>query len=265
MAKAVVSMKAEMEFSILSYFPSVATGENINVGIVLHNKNNNMRLFHSMKNWRRLESFDDELDIEYMKNYLKGIKAEVENNLFNDEYFSLENYTRGFVNELRFGEVCSAKTDDVNEFIDQTCKIYMRRDYEKRERLTRGAEKKYLKSYMTGADIVYSTDSICGEDKEPITYDFRVGNYGFKLFSFEDKDPRRMLSSAKVWAYNAQSAGETMCTVIVYDEEMNDDENYLIIKRILSRHAEFVSTENAIKIIEKAGRECNQKTQLSVA
>lgn len=265
MVKEVVGVKAEMEFAVLSYYPSVVTSENINVGIALHNKNNDARRFHLMKNWRRLESFDDELNIEYMRTYLNGIKAEVENNLFNEGSFSLESYVQGFVNELRFGEVCSAKTNDVDEFIDQTCKIYMRRDYEKRERLSKGDEKKYLKSYMTGAGIGYSTDPVCGKFSEPIAYDFRVGNYGFKFFSFENKDLRRMFNSAKAWAFSAQSIADEIYTIFIYDEELSNNENYSIVKQILSQNAEFVSVENVVRIIEKAGKRADKKMRLAVA
>lgn len=79
-----------VEFSVLGYYPSIVTDENINVGILFHNIDRNERYFYITRNWKRLEGFDDELDIEFVKEYLAGMKAQVENSLFNlDASFSV--------------------------------------------------------------------------------------------------------------------------------------------------------------------------------
>jgi hypothetical protein len=70
---------------------------------LFHNLSTDERVFHIMSNWNRLESFDDELDIDFMKRYLYGIKNECERSLINkDETFSLKESIRFFVNELKF-------------------------------------------------------------------------------------------------------------------------------------------------------------------
>lgn len=86
-----VKIICKIHFSVLSYYPSIDTNENINVGILFHILSTDERVFHIMSDWNRLESFDDELDIKFMKRYLFGIIKECEPNLINkDETFSLQ-------------------------------------------------------------------------------------------------------------------------------------------------------------------------------
>ena len=90
----------KVQFSALSYYPSIVTNENVNVGILFHNLATDERTFHIMKNWNRLESFDDELDIEFMKKYLYGIKNECERNLMNNnKELDLQYVTTKLINE----------------------------------------------------------------------------------------------------------------------------------------------------------------------
>ena len=88
---------SSVRFSVLSYYPTFLTNENINIGILFFIEDTDQAYFDSIKKWERAKAFDDELDIDFMKDYLKGITDEVENHLFNyHSKFDIE----GFVKHL---------------------------------------------------------------------------------------------------------------------------------------------------------------------
>lgn len=236
-------MLNKIKFSVLSYFPSVVANENINVGILYHNITADYRKFHIMKNWSRLESFDDELDIDFMKVYLTGIRDEVEQKITDkiDKIFEIENYTKFYVNELRFSDILEYETHDPDTFINNTNKVYMRLDYEKQERLTRKDEVGYIKNLMRGNKINYSSHSIKGQYSEDVAYDYIVHDYAFKNFAFENKKMNRLINSAKAWSYNAHAMRkQNIKTVFVYDMDRVDSEHFEIVLKILKENAQDV-------------------------
>ncbi|MDO4764522.1 MAG: DUF3037 domain-containing protein [Eubacteriales bacterium] len=230
---------SKIQFSVLSYFPSALTDENINIGIIFHNLDTGERQFRAIKNWKRLVTFDDEVDIEFMKKYLKGMKSEVETSLFNyNKSFCLKEYTRYYVNDVRFGKVQEVTAFDEKEFIETTHKIYLRFDFPKKERVNTEKEIKYIKQLMHNNEIDFSSRPALGKYQEPISYDYRVGEYGFKTFTFENKkDAGRMIQSAKAWAYNAHALKDKYKTIFVYDVEKVDLKNYSTVIKILNEHA----------------------------
>lgn len=53
------------------------------IGMLYNNLTTGKRDFRYISNFGRLQSFDDEADIDFIKAYLEGIKQQVENNIFN--------------------------------------------------------------------------------------------------------------------------------------------------------------------------------------
>lgn len=262
-------MKETIEFSVMSYHPSIVTDENINVGILFHMLNSGERSFYITKNWKRLESFDDELDIEFMKEYLNGVASEVkrEPSLFESRpAFSMEDFTRFYVNDLRFGDVRSANVNDAKEFIDQTINICMRYDFKKEDRISKSSELGYLKRLMRSNKIKYKTNPIRGEYDEKVKFDFIVNKSCFKYFTFADKKLNLMMDSAKAWAFTAQSLEDEYKIIFIYDLARSDSEYYASIKKILEKYARFVSRENIVEVINEAsGENENAQTSLSIA
>ena len=48
-----------VRFSVLSYYPTFLTNENINIGLLFSIEDTNQGFFHSIKNWERAKAFDD--------------------------------------------------------------------------------------------------------------------------------------------------------------------------------------------------------------
>lgn len=233
----------KIQFSVLSYHPSLATNENINIGILFHNLTTDERNFYMMNNWKRLENFDDELDVDFMKDYLAGMKKECEINLFNSQnQFCLKEYIKIFVNELKFSKVQEMEVLDAEGFISQTEKIYMRFDLDKKNRLSRNDEVNYLKKLIRGRDIDFTIKPVTGRYDENIKFDYIIGNYCFKIFTFKGKDKQisRLISNAKLWSYNAESLQNKFKIVFIYDIELANSREYNIVMDILKENAKDI-------------------------
>lgn len=249
----------QVKFTRLNYFPSFISNDCMEIGILFHEIENDIRRFEVTTNWSRLKSFDDELDIEYMKLILDGIKNEVSNdNLFSyNQKFDIKKYAKFYVNELKFTDVRVAQTDNLESFIEETKKMFLRYDYDKSERPNRNQQISYMRKLFKENNIKYSSHKIDGGFNEDIQYDYIVDNYAFKLFSFEDKKINKLVSSAKTWAFNAEEMKDIYKTVFIYDTESND-RLFESIVRILSKDAYKVMNMNeALDFIFELQKECN--------
>ncbi len=227
-----------VSFSILSYYPSFMTNENINIGILFYVEENKQVNFCPIRKWDRAKAFDDELDIDFMKDYLKGIADEVENHLFNyHSGFDFEGFIKFYVNEYKFSSIQTIQTENTETFIDNTKKIYLKFDFEKKDRLNKQQEHQYINNLLKASDIQYTKKKIKGGYNENIKYDYIIGEYAVKLFTFEGKNLAYLISSAKTWAYNAAEMEDQYKTIFIYDKEMKDLEYFDSIINILSQNA----------------------------
>lgn len=227
-----------VQFSVLSYYPSFMTNENINVGILFYDANRDAAQFYSVKKWDRVKAFDDELDIDFMKDYLNGISFDVDNNLFNyRSNFDFKSFVRFYVNEYKFSNIQSVQIDNVDKFIEETKRIYLKFDYEKSERLNKQQEHQYLNKLLKSSNIDFSRKGLMGGYSESIKYDFVIGEYGVKIFTFEGKSLVNLISSAKTWSFSAREMKDRVKTIFIYDKEMKDVEYFESIIKILETDA----------------------------
>jgi hypothetical protein len=113
----------------------------------------------------------------------------------------------------------------------------MRFDFDKTERLSRDNEVKYIKMLMKNNQVKYSAKPVLGGYQEKVKYDYMVGDYAFKNFTFEDKSINNLNMNAKAWAHTAESTKNKYKTVFVYDVEKDESSSYRIIMNILGEHA----------------------------
>lgn len=247
-------------FSVLSYHPSFITTESINVGILFHDIKNDIRIFETTSNWNRVKTFDDEIDINYIKAVLDGIKNEVENcDLFSfSEEFNMEQYVKFYVNELKFSEVAPANTDSFEDFIEETKKIFLRYDFDKKDRPNEKQQLKYVKEFLKSNNIEYSSKSIIGKYDENINFDYTIDDYVFKMFTFENKNISKQLFAAKSWAYNAEKIKPRYKTIFIYDIEKENDPQYCTIMKILKDSSyKVMKLSEAIDFILKLNNQQN--------
>lgn len=222
-------------FSVLKY--KLVTNESINIGILFHNLDTDERRLEVISRWSRLKNFDDEININLFKILLRGIKDEVNDSLFKGTlHFNIFEYTKKFRNEMRFSKIYEEHTDDFDSFVEFNKKIFLRYDYDKKDRPKKEQQIKYMKTLMKSNEISYSVKKIIGEHKESIQYDYIIDKFAFKFFEFENKKLDSLVSSAKAWAYTANELSDLYNTIFVYDVDV-DDGKFNIIIDILKKSA----------------------------
>jgi hypothetical protein len=230
----------KIQYTSLKYYNSPISEECLYVGILFYNLTTGERTFNTIRKFSRLESFDDELDVNFMKLYLHSIKEEIEGNIFNySKEFDLQSYINTYVNQLRFSNITTVDTADA-DFINNTTKIFLKFDYEKNERLDKDTEKKYIKRLLLSACPNLSEEKIQGKYNEDIKFDFKINNCAIKMFSFKEKDLNRMIAFAKHWSFNAHEMKKHYNTVFIYDHELKENPQFDIIIKILKENASYV-------------------------
>jgi len=243
-------MKHIIQYSVLGYSPSIISGENINLGVLICNSDNNRIEFHYTRQWDRVKKFDDELDIQGLKSALEDIKNDVETPVFSiNRQFSIDAYTRDFVSELHFSKPLQIETDNIDNQILELRKIYLRFDFDKKDRITQDNEFKFVKSLFTGYGMAFKqNERVFGEFGVPISYDLIYNHYGIRYIRFDNKDISKMINSIKAYAWDSKH-DHTITPIFIYSPENTNARNktYMDMSlRILNDVTENVySTDDA--------------------
>ena len=240
-----------IQYAALNYYNSVVSDECLCLGVLFHELSDDSRTFNFIHNFKRLESFNDEINIDFVKVYLQSIRDEVETSLFNYKTdFNLQSYINTYVNEFRFSKIFQASTEDSN-FIENTTKLFLRYDFEKNQRLNKNEETHYIREIFKSNKIHYSSNTpIQGSYNENINFDFLTDEYAIKLFKYKDKNLNNLICNAKMWSYNAKELENTKKVIFLYDLEILDSPQFTIIMDILSEHSyKTMTIETGIQYI----------------
>lgn len=150
---------------------------------------------------------------------------------------------------MRFSSIYEDKTDNFEEFVELCKKNFLRYDFDKKERPTRDQQVGYMKRLMKSNAVSYSVKSPKGSYDENIYFDYIIGEYAFKLFSFENKKLDNLIHTAKSWAYSAGELGNKYKTVFVYDVEVNDKKLDIIIKILGSNAHKIIKYDETLDFI----------------
>ena len=115
-----------IEYAVLKYYPEVLEARSLNVGLLFHNLDTDKREICVLNEWSRLKDFDDEIDLDFIRTYLKGMADQVEE--VSMESFDLRKYIRHYVNELRFSEIFCEDVGDAAEFVSRIRKTHLNSD-----------------------------------------------------------------------------------------------------------------------------------------
>lgn len=247
-------MEKMLKYSVLRYSPSTVAGEKINLGIIFCDEENGYREFRYSKKFSRLANFDDEIDINMVKELLKGIQEDVEGTLFTYSDFDIANYTKYYVNDFCFDRPKTVAYDDLNEIVTRLYKTYFRFEYDRSERPSKEDDKKIIEKLIlsSGAEL-RKNEYLLGASNERIKYDFITDKYCIKIFDFDGKDLAKLINSAKSWAWNCMYSTERECIVIYRYSE--DNKKYLnefkIIMDIFNKaHAKVYDINAGLEIIQ---------------
>ncbi len=243
----------QVEYAALKYYNNIISEECLYVGMLFHNLTTGTRDFRYISNFNRFESFDDGADVNFVKLYLNGIKQQVEKNIFNyNKAFKISDFTKIYVNEFRFSDVRTIEVEEDDNYVEILTKMYLKFDFNKNKRLSISEEKKYIRKILSSSNVSSYSPKIFGEYEETVTFDYILNNVAIKIFSFKEKDPLRLLPSAKQWSFSAGELKDRYTIVFLYDEICNNSSNLKIITNILKKHAKVFQIQEGLDYIIKA-------------
>lgn len=227
----------KIAYALLKYYRSPIVEECMYVGILFQDMESKECHFYSMKNYHRLEVFDDDLNIEFVKSYLSSIKEEVETSIFNyDTPIDIQKYINTYVNEFRFSEITITDVED-EDYVSTYAKLFMAPDFPREERLSEEKTSKYIYRVLRDREIQCNKKPIEGSFYENLNFDIQTDSYAIKIFNCKDKNMSKLVNSAKLWSYNAKEIGTQKKVIFIYDVAVPGNQLFDSFIKILSENS----------------------------
>ena len=245
-----------LKYSVLRYSPSSVTGEKINLGIVIYDELLKIREFRYTKKYKRISSFDDEVDITAVKSLLQDIKDDVETSIISAEDFDVEEYIKYYNNDFAFDVPKRIEYVNFDEAIERLYKIYFRFDFEKKDRPSKVEDVKLMEELIKAKSIGYKKNQyLIGEFNEQLKYDFVTQDYKIKVFDFDNKDLTKLFNSVKAWSFNTLYSGDSKKTIFVYrytDDKNSENQWFSSLLDILNKSkAEVYNIDDNMHILQR--------------
>ena len=239
-------MENILKYSILRYSPSLISGEAINLGILYSNESNGFRLFRYPRKLERILKFDDTLKKEDLMNLLVGIEKEIGSNS-SDQRFDIEAFTKYYINSFSFSKVQSIKYSDMDNAVDELYSIYFRFDLPKEIRPTKKQDYEFLSGLIKASGKPFKKNELVhGQFDDSIRYDFVMDDFCIKIFDFDEKDLKKMINSAKIWAWNCNHENKKVFILFRYSNSDMSENSFKTIESI------FDESKGFFKKIEEA-------------
>lgn len=237
----------KIQYTSLCHYPSLVSSDCMTIAILFYIEDDNRIIFKNIKNWKRLKSFNDELDIDLIKLQLEGIEEEL-TEFSKENDFVLSKYTKFYINEVKFQPIIDVEVENTDEFIKECTRQYLIGDLDKNKRPTVGEQVKFIKNYLKKCNYDYS-GNIEGYFQEKIDFDFQVDNYLFKSFIFEGKNENRLIKSVKEWAYDAYKLQDKYNIIFITDIEESSGEYTKVMKILKEESKDVISSDDIFDYI----------------
>ena len=205
-------------FAILRYVPDEVRKEFINIGLVFHSPEDHYIDIKLTNNFSRVHAFDDEVNIDFLKLVLDGVKEEFSlaidinrplyKGLCNWDY--LKSATSFYNNQLQFSDVHTIRSKNIeSDFID-LFKTYVYFDVRKNQRISSEKVKSIMNHVLRDNDVIskLKRDIIFNIGTEEIIMDYKYESRDktkvIKMFSFDytERGSGTAPQVAKEWAWN---------------------------------------------------------------
>lgn len=253
-----------IKYSVFRYSPSMVAGESINLGILF--ESSDFRNFTFTKRFARIKEFDDEIDVDIVKLFLKSIQKDVDMSISNSiSPFNMDKFIKYYTNQYSFDKPIVLETDDLDKTIQDIQKIYLRYDYARSERLTREQEISFISKVLSDKHILYKRNThVKGKYSENIIYDYKFLDYGVKIFLLNGKSLNRIFNDIKAWAWNCQNNSDIIKTIILYEYEENANKTnqeyfYSILQILKDATPEVYRLDEGIKVINNLTKQYSIK------
>lgn len=243
-------MKRNVKFAIMKYVPNYDRDERINVAVVLHSPEDKFMSIKIIENWRRLKEFDDELDINFIKSYLKTVEEQFNYNLINSNTINiedeclLEKMTQFYINQFVFVISNIAIESSCEEFLERLKNNYLYYDTDKKKRISRRDSIEFFGELLRGKNIAYeligTKNSLIGTYDEKINVDLKIKDKYYKIINFNESNIDKYVPTIKMWMMNALELNDKKEKLVFVINEQIDDEKINTFVKMLSKYGEVV-------------------------
>ena len=243
-------MKRNVKFAIMKYVPNYDRDERINVAVVLHSPEDKFMSIKIIENWRRLKEFDDELDINFIKSYLKTVEEQFNYNLINSNTINiedeclLEKMTQFYINQFVFVISNIAIESSCEEFLERLKNNYLYYDTDKKKRISRRDSIEFFGELLRGKNITYeligTKNSLIGTYDEKINVDLKIKDKYYKIINFNESNIDKYVPTIKMWMMNALEHNDKKEKLVFVINEQIDDEKINTFVKMLSKYGEVV-------------------------
>jgi len=243
-------MKRRVKFAVMQYVPNYERDEKINVAVILHSPLDRFMSMKIIDNWKRLKEFDDELDINFIKSYLKTVKEQFSYNDFNinelaiDDNYLLEQMTQFYINQFIFklSEV-TIETGCI-DFLNKLKDNYLYFDNDKKNRISNKDSVAFFSELLRGKNINYeivgAKNTLLGNYNEKINVDLKIKNKYYKIINFNDANIDTYIPTIKMWMMNALELKEKREKLIFVVNEQVSDEKVNTFIKMLEKYGEVI-------------------------
>lgn len=254
-----IIVKSRVKYAILKYVPNVERNEKINIAVTLHFPNTKQLEMTIINNWKRVKSFDDEADIQFLKKYVNDLREQFTINLFNDfdgmsidDPLLLDELTRYFVNKFVF-EIHEIDTEEnFGELLRNLKKIYLYYEEGKDKRITEKESKAYIEQHLLENNISYERRGIKNTIQEQygnnINFDYKINNKYYKLIFLTEDNYAGYVGILKMWIANAIMLKKENKKLIFVIDDLLKNERTESYKKMLSDYGNIISVQEFINL-----------------
>ena len=106
----------QVEYATLNYYKDVLSEEYLPVGVIFHDLSTGKREFRYISDFKYFQIFDEEADVDFVKQYLAGVKQQVEGDVKKNN-FSIKDFSKMYVNTFLFSDCVRAEVDEKKDYI----------------------------------------------------------------------------------------------------------------------------------------------------
>ena len=254
-----IIVKSRVKYAILKYVPNVERNEKINIAVTLHFPNTKQLEMTIINNWKRVKSFDDEADIQFLKKYVNDLREQFTINLFNDfegmsidDPLLLDELTRYFVNKFVF-EIHEIDTEEnFGELLRNLKKIYLYYEEGKDKRITEKESKAYIEQHLLENNISYerrgTKNTIQEQYGNNINFDYKINNKYYKLIFLTEDNYAGYVGILKMWIANAIMLKKESKKLIFVIDDLLKNERTESYKKMLSDYGDIISVQEFINL-----------------
>ena len=252
-------MKTKVKYAVLKYVPNLERNERINIAIVLHFPESEQIDMTIINNWKRVKSFDDEADIQFLKKYVDDLKEQFTNNLFNDfdgmkltDFMLLDELTKYFVNKFIF-EIHEINTDsNFGELLDYLKKLYLYYDINVNKRINEKESKAFIERHFLEKNIAYermgTKNAIQEQYGNNINFDYKINDKYYKLIFLTEDNYNGYVAILKMWIANSiMLKKENKELIFVLDDNLNNEKTETY-KKMISDYGKVISIQDFVNI-----------------